>query len=63
MTPTMTQDELTTAIDVALERFRARDIVSSAEVIDVLLDLRLTVNAFDQLEQLLDEAAAAPAAP
>ena len=37
----MNQQELTQVVDEALERFRGRDLVASAEVVDVLLDLRL----------------------
>jgi hypothetical protein len=33
--------QLTQMVDEALERFRGRDLVASAEVVDVLLDLRL----------------------
>jgi hypothetical protein len=40
--------QLTQMVDEALERFRGRDLVASAEVVDVLLDLRLL---------LLDDAA------
>ncbi len=53
-------DDLTSLIDEALERFRGRDLVSGAEVVDLLLDLRIKVLADDGLEQLLDEVAAAP---
>ena len=58
--------ELTNVIDEALERFRGRDLVASAEVQDVLLDLRLLlldaggIEAGD-IEQLLDEPAPAAA--
>ena len=59
----MNQQELTQVVDEALERFRGRDLVSSAEVVDVLLDLRLLLLEVESLEQLLDEPAptAAPA--
>ena len=56
-----TTDELTGLIDEALERFRGRDLVSAAEVVDLLLDLRIKVLADDGLEQLLDEVVVAPA--
>ena len=49
--------DLVTPIDEALERFGARDLVSGSEVVDFLLDLRLTVvNSSDRaLAQLLEE--------
>ena len=37
----MGTEQLTQVVDEALERFRGRDLVASAEVVDVLLDLRL----------------------
>jgi hypothetical protein len=50
------QLELVTMIDAALERFGSRDLVSGAEVLDFLLDLRLALPvAPDSLEQLLEE--------
>ena len=50
------QLELVTMIDTALERFGSRDLVSGAEVLDFLLDLRLALPvAPDSLEQLLEE--------
>ena len=50
------QIELVTMIDAALERFGSRDLVSGAEVLDFLLDLRLALPvAPDSLEQLLEE--------
>jgi hypothetical protein len=44
-------------IDSALEQFRSRDLVSAAEVVDVLLDLRIAAIApdTDSLEQLLEQ--------
>jgi hypothetical protein len=57
----MNTQELTNVIDEALERFRGRDLVASAEVVDVLLDLRLLLIEDGSLEQLLDEPAPAPA--
>ena len=53
----MNTQELTNVIDEALERFRGRDLVASAEVQDVLLDLRLLLIVDGSLEQLLDETA------
>ncbi len=49
--------DLVTTIDQALERFGARDLVSGSEVVDFLLDFRLTVvNSSDRaIAQLLDE--------
>ncbi|MGZ4689284.1 MAG: hypothetical protein ACXVKA_01185 [Acidimicrobiia bacterium] len=50
------QTELVSMIDAALERFGSRDLVSGAEVLDFLLDLRLALPvAPDSLEQLLEE--------
>jgi hypothetical protein len=53
------REELTRVVDDALVRFRARDLVSSAEVVDVLLDLRLLLLEVDSLEELLQEPAQA----
>ena len=52
----MTQ-ALVTMIDSALEQYRSRDLVSGAEVVDFLLDLRLAaINPdADPLEQLLEQ--------
>ena len=48
--------ELVSMIDAALERFGSRDLVSGAEVLDFLLDLRLAIpDSSDALEQLLEE--------
>jgi hypothetical protein len=50
------QTSLVTMIDEALERFGSRDLVSGAEVLDFLLDLRLALPVTpDSLEQLLEE--------
>jgi hypothetical protein len=50
------QIALTAMIDAALERFGSRDLVSGAEVLDFLLDLRLAIPGTpDALEQLLEE--------
>ena len=46
----MNTQELTNVIDEALERFRGRDLVASAEVQDVLLDLRLLLHQLMQSE-------------
>ena len=47
--------------DEALERFRGRDLVASAEVQDVLLDLRLLLIDAGDIDQLLPEPAPAAA--
>jgi hypothetical protein len=44
----MDTEELTTRIDEGLDQFRARDIVASSEVVDLLLDLRLMLLAADE---------------
>lgn len=44
-------------IDEALVRFAARDLVSGAEVVDFLLDLRLIAEEADPLSRLLEEEA------
>jgi hypothetical protein len=50
------QTALVSMIDSALERFGSRDLVSGAEVLDFLLDLRLAIpDTPDALEQLLEE--------
>ena len=53
--------ELTEMVDAALERFRGRDLVASAEVVDVLLDLRLLLLEEpipdEALQELLEEPA------
>jgi hypothetical protein len=48
---------LVTMIDSALDQFRSRDLVSAAEVVDFLLDLRLAAISpdADALEQLLEQ--------
>lgn len=50
---------LVTMIDSALEQYRSRDLVSAAEVVDFLLDLRLAAIApddnTDPLEKLLEQ--------
>ena len=50
------QIALVSMIDGALERFGSRDLISGAEVLDFLLDLRLAIpDSPDALEQLLEE--------
>jgi len=53
------REQLTQVVDDALVRFRGRDLVSSAEVVDVLLDLRLLLLDAESLEQLLEQPAPA----
>lgn len=54
----MVNTELVELIDAGLERFGSRDLVSGAEVLDFLLDLRLSVIAApDPLARLLEEEA------
>lgn len=48
----MGAEQLIETVDLAIERFRGRDLVASAEVVDVLLDLRLLLLE----EQIPDEA-------
>ena len=58
------RDQLTQVVDEAIERLRGRDLVASAEVVDVLLDLRLLLDADipdEALQELLDESATSPA--
>jgi hypothetical protein len=57
MTGTTSREQLTRVVDEALVRFRSRDLVASAEVLDVLLDLRLMLLDTEGLEQLLEEPA------
>ena len=66
MTGLQERAQLTDVVDQALERFRGRDLVASAEVVDVLLDLRLLLLddgldraeiPDDALHELLDEPA------
>ena len=49
------QHELTKVVDEAIARFRGRDLIASAEVTDVLLDLRLLLLEVESLEDLLVE--------
>ncbi|HEX5588371.1 MAG TPA: hypothetical protein VFZ17_13745 [Acidimicrobiia bacterium] len=58
----MGREQLTQVVDEALERFRGRDLVASAEVVDVLLDLRLLLLDSEEipdaaLAELLEEPA------
>ena len=51
----MTQhQQLTEVVDEAIARFRGRDLISSAEVTDVLLDLRLLLLELESLEGMLE---------
>ncbi|MSO38753.1 MAG: hypothetical protein EXQ69_11000 [Acidimicrobiia bacterium] len=50
------QTNLVSMIDEALVRFGPRDLISGAEIVDFLLDLRLGILATDaELAALLDE--------
>ena len=51
----MVNTELVELIDAGLERFGSRDLISGAEVLDFLLDLRLSAITPDPLVQLLEE--------
>lgn len=53
------RERLTQVVDDALVHFGGRDLVSGAEVVDVLLDLRLMLLEVETLEHLLDEPAPA----
>jgi len=53
----MDQAGIVTLIDEALERFAARDIVSSSEVVDILLDLRSAAVSDAELAALIDSEA------
>ncbi|MGQ0824585.1 MAG: hypothetical protein ACT4OX_06075 [Actinomycetota bacterium] len=50
----MDQAGLVTMIDEALERFASRDLVSSAEIVDFLLDLRTAVVSDAAIAALLE---------
>ncbi|MET1002468.1 MAG: hypothetical protein ABWZ15_11720 [Acidimicrobiia bacterium] len=50
----MDQAGLVTLIDEALERFAVRDVVSAAEVVDFLLDLRTAVVSDAALAALIE---------
>jgi hypothetical protein len=57
------REQLTQVLDDALVRFRGRDLISSAEVVDVLLDLRLLLLEVETLERLLEEPAPTSGGP
>jgi hypothetical protein len=50
----MDQAGIVTLIDEALERFAGRDIVSSAEVLDLLLDMRSAAVSYAAIAALID---------
>jgi hypothetical protein len=50
----MDQAGLVTMIDEALERFASRDLVSAAEIVDFLLDLRSAVVSDEAIAALLE---------
>jgi hypothetical protein len=50
----MDQAEVVTIIDEALERFAARDLIASSEVVDFLLDLRSAVVSDAALAALIE---------
>jgi hypothetical protein len=49
------EQEIVKMVDEALERFGTRDLVSGAEILDFLLDLRNTALVPDPLEELLEQ--------
>ncbi|MDZ4827265.1 MAG: hypothetical protein SGJ13_12505 [Actinomycetota bacterium] len=51
----MDQAGIVTAIDGALERFAARDLVSAGEIVDFLLDLRTLAVSDAAIAALLEE--------
>ena len=53
----MDQAGLVTLIDEALERFAGRDLVSSTEVVDLLLDMRSAAVSDAELAALIDSEA------
>ena len=53
----MDQAGIVTLIDEALERFAGRDLVSSTEVVDLLLDMRSAVVSDAELAALIDSEA------
>jgi hypothetical protein len=53
----MDQAGIVTLIDEALERFAGRDLVSSTEVVDLLLDLRSATVSDAELAALIDSEA------
>ena len=50
----MDQAGIVTLIDEALERFAGRDLVSSTEVLDLLLDMRSATLSDAALRELID---------
>jgi len=53
----MDQAGIVTLIDEALERFAGRDLVSSTEVVDLLLDMRSAAVSDADLAALIDSEA------
>ena len=53
----MDQAGIVTLIDEALERFAGRDLVSSTEVLDLLLDMRTAAVSDAELQSLIDSEA------
>jgi hypothetical protein len=53
----MDQAGIVTLIDEALERFAERDLVSSTEVVDLLLDMRSAAVSDAELAALIDSEA------
>jgi len=53
----MDQAGIVTLIDEALERFAGRDLVSSTEVLDLLLDMRSAAFSDAELAALIDSEA------
>jgi hypothetical protein len=53
----MDRPGIVTIIDEAIERFAARERVSTGEVVDVLLDLRSAIGSDEALRTLLEEEA------
>ena len=53
----MDQAGIVTVIDEALERFAGRDLVSSTEVVDLLLDMRSAAVSDAELAALIDSEA------
>jgi hypothetical protein len=49
------EQEIVKMVDEALERFGSRDLVSGAEILDFLLDLRNTALVPDPLVALLEQ--------
>ncbi len=54
---TVNEQEIVKMVDEALERFGTRDLVSGAEILDFLLDLRNTALVPDPLAELLEQEA------